>query len=225
MNVITDATASLTANRAAIASPDTGERTRAAPSDYNTFLRMLTVQMQNQDPLNPIDSADYAVQLATFSGVEQQTRTNQTLETMLQRMERQGMGEMSGWVDREVKSPAAIGFKGVPVDLDLPGDPRADRAVLTVHDAFGTLLAREEVPPRGGPYQWQGKDITGDALPRAGYTLAVEHYVGEAAVRSTPLQSWQRVTEVGVGASGLVLRLEDGSEVAASAVTALRSAG
>ena len=46
-------------------------------SDFNTFLRMLTVQMQNQDPLNPIDSADYAVQLATFSGVEQQVRTNQ----------------------------------------------------------------------------------------------------------------------------------------------------
>jgi len=38
-------------------------------SDFDTFLRMLTVQMQNQDPLNPIDSADYAVQLATFSGI------------------------------------------------------------------------------------------------------------------------------------------------------------
>ena len=41
-------------------------------SDFETFLKMLTAQMENQDPLNPIESSDYAVQLATFSGVEQQ---------------------------------------------------------------------------------------------------------------------------------------------------------
>lgn len=51
----------------------------ALTSDFDTFLRMLTVQMQNQDPLDPVDSADYAVQLATFSGVEQQVRTNELL--------------------------------------------------------------------------------------------------------------------------------------------------
>ena len=41
-------------------------------SDFETFLKMLTTQMQNQDPLNPVDSTDYATQLATFSSVEQQ---------------------------------------------------------------------------------------------------------------------------------------------------------
>ena len=51
----------------------------ALASDFDTFLRMLTTQMQNQDPLNPIDSTDYATQLATFSGVEQQVRTNSLL--------------------------------------------------------------------------------------------------------------------------------------------------
>ena len=49
-------------------------------NDFNTFLVMLTTQLQNQDPLNPIESSDYAVQLATFSGVEQQVRTNQLLQ-------------------------------------------------------------------------------------------------------------------------------------------------
>ena len=36
-------------------------------ADFETFLKMLTVQMQNQDPLNPVDSSDYATQLATFT--------------------------------------------------------------------------------------------------------------------------------------------------------------
>ena len=48
----------------------------ALSSDFETFLKMLTVQMENQDPLNPVDSADFAVQLATFSSVEQQVLTN-----------------------------------------------------------------------------------------------------------------------------------------------------
>ena len=51
----------------------------AVSADFDTFLKMMTTQMKNQDPTKPIDSADYAVQLATFSGVEQQTKTNQLL--------------------------------------------------------------------------------------------------------------------------------------------------
>ena len=43
----------------------------AMTTDFETFLRMLTVQMQNQNPLNPMESQEFAVQLATFSGVEQ----------------------------------------------------------------------------------------------------------------------------------------------------------
>ena len=39
-------------------------------SDFNTFLKMLTTQLKNQDPLNPMDNSEYAAQLATFSGVE-----------------------------------------------------------------------------------------------------------------------------------------------------------
>ena len=61
------------------AAPQGAEKPKIS-SDFETFLRMLTVQMQNQDPLNPIQSSDFAVQLATFSGVEQQVRTNDLLE-------------------------------------------------------------------------------------------------------------------------------------------------
>lgn len=55
----------------------------ALSSDFETFLKMLTTQMENQDPLNPVDSAEFAMQLATFSGVEQQIRTNDILADMV----------------------------------------------------------------------------------------------------------------------------------------------
>lgn len=62
-----DVTATSSAT-SAYGSASTGSGSSPGGTDFNTFLRMLTVQMQNQDPLNPIDSTDYAVQLATFSG-------------------------------------------------------------------------------------------------------------------------------------------------------------
>jgi flagellar basal-body rod modification protein FlgD len=51
-------------------------------ADFQTFLQLLTTQLKNQDPLNPMESTEYATQLATFSGVEQQVRTNELLESL-----------------------------------------------------------------------------------------------------------------------------------------------
>ena len=62
--------------------PATDSTRAEVSSDFETFLKMLTVQMQNQDPLNPVDSSDYAIQLATFSGVEQQVKTNDLLASL-----------------------------------------------------------------------------------------------------------------------------------------------
>ena len=115
------------------ASPATGSATKIT-SDFNTFLRMLTVQMQNQDPLNPIDSADYAVQLATFSGVEQQVRTNQLLADMQGKFSQLGMAEMASWIGKEARSPAPVRYQGTPVTLSPNPAVGANRTVLVVKD-------------------------------------------------------------------------------------------
>jgi hypothetical protein len=61
-------------------------------SDFETFLKMLTTQMKNQDPLNPVESSEYAVQLATFSSVEQQVLTNDLLTRLIGQSHRAGFG-------------------------------------------------------------------------------------------------------------------------------------
>lgn len=52
--------------------------------DYDTFLKLLIAQMQNQDPTDPMDSTEQISQLATFSQVEQTIETNKNLETLIQ---------------------------------------------------------------------------------------------------------------------------------------------
>ena len=67
-------------------------------SDFETFLKMLTVQMENQDPLNPVESTEFATQLATFSGVEQQVQTNDLLKSLGAQLGAMNVSQLSGWV-------------------------------------------------------------------------------------------------------------------------------
>jgi flagellar basal-body rod modification protein FlgD len=191
-------------------------------SDFQTFLRMLTVQMQNQDPLNPIDSADYAVQLATFSGVEQQVRTNQLLADMQASFQQSGMAEMANWIGKEVRSDAPVRYDRTPVSLSLTPAAGATSAVLVVRDTQGKLVSREEVPATAGPYSWLGAGADGAPLPPGYYALFLESRADDAVIATKPLEHYARVVEARSTAEGTKLVLEGGVEVAASRVTALR---
>ena len=210
----------------ATSAPTSSIPVAAAPkisSDFNTFLRMLTVQMQNQDPLNPIDSADYAVQLATFSGVEQQVRTNQLLADMQGKFSQLGMAEMASWIGKEARSPAPVRYQGSPVTLSPNPAVGANRTVLVVKDAQGTLVSREEIPVSAEPYRWFGAGIDGNPLPPGTYSLSLESMNGEQVIATTPVEHYARVIEAkGGGTTGTKLVLEGGIEVLASDVTALR---
>lgn len=204
-------------------SPSAGQKS-VITSDFDTFLKMLTAQMQNQDPLNPIDSTDYATQLATFSGVEQQMRTNDLLASLGGQMAILGMSQLAGWVGQEARAQAPVYMDGDPVTMQLKAATGADSAVLVVRNAAGQLVAREDVPTTAGQYDWLGGDAAGDPLPEGLYSLTLESYSGETLLGETAVESYARIFEARNGPSGTVLVLEGGVEVAASAITALRGA-
>jgi flagellar basal-body rod modification protein FlgD len=191
-------------------------------SDFDTFLKMLTAQMQNQDPLNPIESADYATQLATFSGVEQQMLTNDLLTSLGGQMAVLGMSQLAGWVGQEARANAPVWMDGDPVTMQLSPAIGADRAVLVVRNASGALVSREDVPIKPGLYDWLGGDAAGDPLPEGRYTLSLESFSGETLLGESPVESYARIIEARNGPSGATLVLEGGVEVPSSFITALR---
>ena len=75
---------------------DTASATRASTLDYDAFLKLLLAQMQNQDPLQPMDSTQYVSQLATFSNVEQGLKMNEKLDKLLFLSNIQQSGELIG---------------------------------------------------------------------------------------------------------------------------------
>lgn len=217
-------TTSPTATTSTTTATSATRTTKATTSDYDTFLKMLTTQMQNQDPLNPIDSADYAVQLATFSGVEQQTKTNQLLETMMSRFDLLAMSELAGWVGNEARADVPVQFSGTPVTIAPQPDGKADRAVLVVKNAAGSVVSRDDLVLPARPFDWQGTDVTGAVLPNGRYTLSVESYAGEVRLGASAVESFARIDEVRGGSGGTRLVLAGGVEVDATSVTAVRTA-
>ncbi len=192
-------------------------------SDYTTFLRMLTTQLQNQDPLNPIESSDYAVQLATFSGVEQQTRTNQLLEALGGQFNIMGMSQLAGWVGQQARTDAPVAWAGTPVTLSPNPAAGADRATLVVKDSEGTVVSRQDIPPTTTPFDWTGTGIDGLPLSPGRYTLELESYRGEERLTTAPMEHYARIVEARGGPGGTRLLLDGGIEVQADRITALRA--
>lgn len=197
-------------------------KTAAITSDFTTFLKMLTTQMQNQDPLNPVDSTDYAVQLATFSGVEQQVRTNELIQQMQAQFGLLGMAELAGWVGQEARVNAPVWRGDGAVSLVLDAAQGADRAVLVVRDRNGQTVAREPVNPETERMVWAGLASDGTALPQGHYTLTLESWEGEQMIEAVPVEHYARITETRNTASGVVVMLEGGTEIAATAIRGLR---
>ncbi|WP_407493723.1 flagellar hook capping FlgD N-terminal domain-containing protein [Pseudooceanicola sp. MF1-13] len=193
-------------------------------SDFETFLKMLSTQLQNQDPLNPVESADYAVQLATFSSVEQQVLTNNHLQDLAERIQVSGMSDLAGWVGMEAQSLSASYYDGEPVTV-LPDPPSAaDRAVLVVKNASGNVVYRDDLPLTNTPYQWSGDMITGAKAPTGTYSFEVESSANGETLSTDPVSTYGRVIEARRTDTDTILVLEGGNTVSASEVTGLRAA-
>src|SRR6056297_2841609 len=195
----------------------------ALSSDFETFLKMLTAQMRNQDPLNPVELADFAVQLATFSNVEQQVRTNQLLESLGDRMGAMGMAQLSGWVGMEARAQVPVQFDGTPVTLTLTPDKLADAAQLVVSDANGTVVQRIDVAPQVDQAIWTGVDAAGVPLPEGRYTAELASFNNGQHLSDSPVQVHGRVLEARNTDGQVTLVMDGGQEVASEKILGLRA--
>lgn len=219
-----DATAAVgTATQQALSqSASTGSGT-AISSDFETFLKMLTVQMQNQDPLNPIESSDYAVQLATFSGVEQQVLTNDLLTSLGAQLSASGMADMASWVGMEARAVASAQFDGTnPVTLAPNPVAVADRAEVVVRDAWGTEVQRFEISVTDDTIEWDGTTGSGTPLPTGSYSFELESYSEDELLQTDAMEVYQTVREIRSDGINTILVLQSGAEITSAEVTALR---
>lgn len=201
-----------------------GPESSVISSDFETFLLMLTTQMENQDPLNPTNSADYAVQLATFSSVEQQVKTNDLLVGLTEQMGLMGMAQLAGWVGMEARAAVPAYFDGAPVTLAPNPVRTADEVVLVVRDANGDEVERIDIEVSTDPISWAGVDENGNLRPEGLYSFELESYSHDNLMATTPVDLYSQISEARNEGGVTVLILEGGIQVPATAISAIRAA-
>lgn len=200
------------------------DQTSGMTSDFKTFLKMLTAQARYQDPLDPIDSTQYASQLAQFSMVEQQVKTNDALAAMFGQMGSSNMASLASWVGMEARAVTPIYFDGSPITVAPNPASVSDRVELIVHNKDGQEVQRRAIPVSGDLIEWAGLDD--DDVPFSGgtYSFTVESFRGDDLILSEAAEVYGKVTEAQVQNGQVILILEGGQAVLSSSVTGLRGA-
>lgn len=191
-------------------------------SDFETFLLMLTTQLQNQDPLNPMESQEFAVQLATFSGVEQQVRSNDLLQSIQSQLSQMSMTQLAGWVGMEARVNAPAWFDGAPINLMPEPAPAADRAELVVYNEVNTEVGRYPVTPSSDPIAWYGMQQTGEPYPAGLYSFKLESYIGSELLSAREVEVYTEIVEARNEDGATMLVLEGGTSIASDEIMALR---
>jgi flagellar basal-body rod modification protein FlgD len=136
--------------------------------NFDTFLTILTSQIQNQDPLEPLDSSQFTQQLVQFSGVEQQIKSNQQLETLISATRSNAGSALAGYLGAQAElSSAGAHYRGDPVSwrYALPSD--AASTSITVTDADGKVIYSEPGETSAGSHDfvWNGELNSGGTAP------------------------------------------------------------
>ncbi|MCC1494291.1 flagellar hook capping FlgD N-terminal domain-containing protein [Cognatishimia sp. F0-27] len=197
---------------------------QALSSDFDTFIRMLTVQVENQDPLNPIDSTDYATQLATFSSVEQQVLTNDLLKDLGVALGGTALQQAGSWIGLEglVRAPAQFD-RSSPVSVYPDVVQDADTSVLVVRNSAGDVVERAILEPDTDFVTWDGVDESGGKHPADNYRFEVESYRDGELLDTTVAKVFSRIEEVRSVNGEVLVRFADGTERPSSLITGLRS--
>jgi len=175
--------------------------------DQTDFLKLLTTQMQTQDPFNPMDNTQMVAQMAQFSSTTGIAEMNQSIKAMAETMAQARVGDAANWIgkaaliDSDVATSLSDGsFAG---SVNIPED--ASRVDISLVDSSGTVVYTGSASNVGAgdiPFFWDGKDSEGNAVPGP---LSISVYARDAEAKTmsdVTTSSWATVTSVSSPASG-----------------------
>jgi flagellar basal-body rod modification protein FlgD len=174
----TNATPTTTTSNASTAQAAGAIGSQQLAGNFNTFLTLLTTQLQNQDPLSPLDTNQFTQQLVEFASVEQQVNMNSNLQTLismqqtsasLQALQLVGanvtINSNTASLSKATGSPATWGFSS----------PAPATGAVTITSSTGQVAFTGTMPLSAGSqtYTWNGQGNNGVTWPDGNYTLSI----------------------------------------------------
>jgi flagellar basal-body rod modification protein FlgD len=148
----------------------------AIAQNFDQFLTLLTTQLKNQSPLDPLDTNQFTQQLVQFAGVEQQLKTNETLSSLLS-------------LNSAGTATSAVGFIGATITSDgattrlekgkaewQVNVPRGGVATITIKDSKGSVVQTQTRTLVAGDqkFTWDGKTSTAQTAVDGEYTVTID---------------------------------------------------
>ena len=161
-----------TNNTGATANNAASTATTGIADNFQTFLTLLTTQLQNQNPLDPLDTNQFTQQLVQFAGVEQQLKQNEQLKSLIA-------------IEQSAQSTQALVYVGNTVAVDgskaqFDGSatwnikaPKDTDATVTITNAAGQTAysGSYSLSQGNASFVWDGKGNDGTQWPPGAYTL------------------------------------------------------
>ena len=145
-------------------------------ADFETFLTLLTTQLQVQDPLDPMDSGEFTNQLIQFTNVEQAIQSNQNLENIAALTAMNGLNASVSFIGKDaIVEQSGASLEGGTANWIYALEGKAVSNNLVIKDDSGKIVYEQEGATDVGThgFTWDGIDNNGTQLPDGIYTLGV----------------------------------------------------
>lgn len=176
----------------------------------NNFLKLLTTQLQHQDPTSPMKNDQLASQLAQFSAVEQQVQTNKNLSALISLNESSQLTQNRSMVGQTASAqtstlPLQSGAASLSVGNTSPGQIIG----ISVANAAGQVVKSDVLESSGGSnaWRWDGKSNDGTQLSDGPYSVSVKTVDGNGTTTDVPFSVNGKITGITKGDSGVSVQM------------------
>jgi flagellar basal-body rod modification protein FlgD len=180
-------------------------------SNFQEFLQLLTTQLQNQDPLSPMDTNQFTQQLVQFAGVEQQLKTNTDLDQLVTLNKTSQARAALGFVGKQVTANGATTQLKNGVAVWNVTSPKPAAASFSILDQNGNTVwtGQQTLNTGAQSFAWNGSTSTGTIAPDGLYTIQIT--AQDALSQPVTVSTQFTGTVIGVDLSGSQPLLQVGS--------------
>ena len=171
---------------------------------------------------NPVDSADYAMQLAAFSTVEQQVLLNQKMDVLQNNLHQNTLASLSNWMGKTVKLPGSFTYSGGEVTALITPPTGSEKTDFIVQDATGAEIFRHRLGAQDQEFAWAGTTSKGAVAPVRHYNFALEGFAKDQSLGISKLASLQTIEEISQPADDILVTLGNGQTLPWKNLTGLR---
>ncbi len=195
-------------------------------TDFDMFLNLLTTQLRNQDPLNPMDPTEFVSQLTQFSQLEQMVSQTAALDEINARVQTQTAAQSAGFIGKNVVGQSDfVTLKDGAASFIYTVAAPAEKVEVRIFDSNDKLIAQFDAPSEAGRYDktWDGRDLDGALVADGSYRVEVVGIEDEDSFIAGLAYVSDEVEEVLFANGSATLRLKSGAQIPFEAVESIRN--